>query len=74
MAQNTGPAEPILTIPRTMTRLYDRYNQDPKKPDTSWHDEKVRQANQSFQPKSVVRKLVKPAPQRAPARPAAKRR
>ena len=70
MAQNTGPAEPILTIPRTMTRLYDRYNQDPKKPDTSWHDEKVRQANQSFQPKSVVKRVSK----RTPSKPVAKRR
>jgi len=87
---NNGPADTLLTIPRMLARLANRY--DPPtaaRPDTSWHDDMVRQATRSFQarqdaeraaaaaasaPAVPASSTVKRTPKRTPARPAAKRR
>ena len=83
---NNGPADTLLTIPRILGRLANRY--DPPtaaRPDTSWHDDMVRQATRSFQARQDAERAaaaatapapntVKRTPKRTPARPAAKRR
>lgn len=51
MGQNPA-ADALLDIPRKVGRLYNRLNQPMRNPmqrqDTSWHDEMVRKANDSF--------------------------
>jgi hypothetical protein len=85
---SSGPASTLLTIPRILGRLGNRF--DPPAPariDPSWHNDMVQQANRSFQARQDAERAaaaaaatapapntVKRVPKRTPARPAAKRR
>lgn len=58
MAQSDyGAAAPLLAIPQSIGRFYDRYNQPMRnpfrKPDTSWHDMMVRKANEGFRERAA---------------------
>jgi hypothetical protein len=84
---NSGPANTLLTIPRFLGRMANRF--DPPtaaRVDPSWHADKVQEANRSFQQRADAERAAAaaasaPAPntvkrvaKRTPARPAAKRR
>lgn len=87
---NSGPANTLLTIPRFLSRMANRF--DPPtaaRPDTSWHDDMVRQATRSVQARqdaeraaaaaaaapapNTVKRTPKRTPTRTPARTAARR-
>ena len=83
----SGPASTLLTIPRFLGRLGNRFDPPtPARVDPSWHSDMVRQANRSFQARQEAERAAAatasaPAPntakrvlKRTPARPAAKRR
>ena len=69
---NSGPANTLLTIPRFLSRMANRF--DPPtaaRPDTSWHDDMVRQATRSVQARQdAERAAAAAAATAAPAAPA----
>ena len=90
LQDNSGPANTLLTIPRFLSRMANRF--DPPtaaRPDTSWHDDMVRQATRSVQARqdaeraaaaaaaapapNTVKRTPKRTPTRTPARTAARR-
>jgi len=86
MPQDWGAAEPLVGITRKIGNFYDRLSQpsSSKRQDTSWHDDMVRKANDSFRQQAekdaaakasgAARQPIKRSPKRAPARPAAGKR
>jgi hypothetical protein len=87
MQDSSGPASNLLTIPRILGRLANRYDPPaPGRADPSWHSDMVQQANRSFQARQDAERAaaaaatapapntVKRTPKRTPARPVAKRR
>ena len=90
MPQDYGAAEPLVgPYMRSMRKaeaVYDRLGQPvfPKRQDTSWHEDMVRKANDSFRQQAekdaaakasgAARQPTKRSPKRAPARPAAGKR
>ena len=75
-ADQGSAAEPIIGIARKIGRVYDRLNQpttSPPRQDDSWHDDMVRKANQSFQPKTPPKSVSKSAAKRTSPRAASKR-
>ena len=70
MAQDYGVAEPLINMARKAYSTYTRLDKPPAAKDGPWHDEMVRKANASFQPRPAVKRV----PKRTPMRTAAQKR
>lgn len=73
MAQDFGAAEPIVGMARSVKRAVDSLPDPPRfsRPDTSWHDDMVRRANDSF--RQPAAKSAKRVPKRTAPRVAGRK-
>lgn len=64
MAQEYGPAQPIADIVNNGMRIVQKWTgtaPPPKKTDPSWHNEMVKEANDSFAKTSTAKRVSAPS-------------
>lgn len=65
--QSTNPAQPLFDLYNKWTGNDKKPAPPPQKPDTSWHDDQVRKANEAFANKDAQqRQAAQPSKQSAP--------